>query len=143
MSYQPIEQHGVVGYLHTVALIAADGSVDFMCFPRFDSPTIFAALLDDRKGGRFQIAPAVGSVGHKQLYLPDSNILLSRFLGNDGVAEISDFMPAAETGDAHALVRRAKTVRGEVRYRMVCAPRFDYARAPHRVERRGKDGLFA
>lgn len=119
MGYQPIEQHGVVGDLHTVALVATDGSVDFMCFPRFDSPTIFAALLDERNGGRFQIAPTLGSVGHNQLHLPDSNILLSRFVATDGVAELSDFMPAAETGDAHALVRRVKTVRGEVRYRMV------------------------
>lgn len=142
MSYQPVENHGVVGDLHTVALVAMDGSIDFMCFPRFDSPTIFAALLDERNGGRFQIAPTLGSVGRKQLYLPDSNVLLTRFLSNVGVAEISDFMPAGERGDAHALVRRAKTVRGEVRYRMVCAPRFDYAHAPHRVERRGIDVLF-
>lgn len=145
MSHQPIENHGVVGDLRTVALVAMDGSVDFMCFPRFDSPTIFAALLDDQKGGRFQIAPMApteGGVGRKQLYLPDSNILLSRFLSNDGVAEISDFMPALENGDAHGLVRRAKTVRGEVRYRLVCAPRFDYARASHRVELRGRDALF-
>jgi GH15 family glucan-1,4-alpha-glucosidase len=142
MSYQPIEHHGVVGDLHTVALVAMDGSIDFMCFPRFDSPTIFAALLDERKGGRFQIAPTLGSVGRKQIYLPDSNILLSRFLSNEGVAEISDFMPAEESGAAHALVRRAKTVRGEVRFRLVCAPRFDYARAPHRAERRGTDILF-
>jgi GH15 family glucan-1,4-alpha-glucosidase len=145
MSYQPIEDHGVVGDLRTVALVAMDGSIDFMCFPRFDSPTIFAALLDDQKGGRFQIAPIAptqGGVGRKQLYLPDSNILLSRFVSSEGAAEISDFMPAEETGDPQALVRRAKTVRGEVRYRLVCAPRFDYARASHRVEMRGRDVLF-
>ncbi len=142
MSYQPIEHHGVVGDLHTVALVAMDGSIDFMCFPRFDSPTIFAALLDDQKGGRFQIAPTLGSFGRKQTYLPDSNILLSRFLSNEGVAEISDFMPAEDGGAAHALIRRAKTVRGEVRFRLVCAPRFDYARAAHRVELRGTDVLF-
>src|SRR5262249_18357399 len=92
VSYQPVEHHGVVGDLHRVALVAMDGSIDFMCFPQFDSPTIFAALLDERQGGRFQIAPALGSVGRRQLYLPDSNVLLTRFLSNEGVAEISDFM---------------------------------------------------
>jgi GH15 family glucan-1,4-alpha-glucosidase len=143
MSYLSIEQHGVVGDLHTVALVGMDGSIDFMCFPRFDSPTIFGSLLDERQGGHFQIAPTLGSVGRKQLYLPDSNVLLTRFLSNEGVAEISDFMPAEEQGDAHALVRRAKTVRGEIQYRMVCAPRFDYARARHRVERRGTGVVFA
>src|ERR1700730_6485369 len=126
MSYEPIEHHGVIGDLHSVALVAMDGSIDFMCFPRFDSPTIFAALLDDQKGGRFQIAPVRNDYGRKQVYLPDSNILLSRFLFQEGVAEISDFMPAEEAGQAHALIRRAKAVRGEVRLRLVCAPRFDY-----------------
>jgi GH15 family glucan-1,4-alpha-glucosidase len=142
MSYLPIEQHGVVGDLHTVALVGMDGSIDFMCFPRFDSPTIFGSLLDERTGGRFQIAPTLGSVGRRQHYFPDSNVLLTRFLSTGGVAEISDFMPAEESGEAHALVRRAKTARGEVRYRLMCAPRFDYARASHRVERRGNDVLF-
>jgi GH15 family glucan-1,4-alpha-glucosidase len=142
MSYLPIAQHGVVGDLHTVALVGMDGAIDFMCFPRFDSPTIFASLLDERNGGRFEIAPTLGSVGRRQQYLPDSNVLLTRFLSNDGVTEISDFMPAEESGEAHALVRRVKTARGEVRYRLVCAPRFDYARASHRVERRGSDILF-
>jgi GH15 family glucan-1,4-alpha-glucosidase len=142
MGYPPIERHGVIGDLHTVALVAMDGSIDFMCFPHFDSPTIFATLLDDREGGRFQIAPVLSDVGQKQIYLPDSNILLSRFLSREGVAEISDFMPADEAGQAHTLIRRAKTIRGEVRFRLVCAPRFDYARAPHRAEAQGQDILF-
>jgi GH15 family glucan-1,4-alpha-glucosidase len=119
-----------------------DGSIDFFAFPRFDSPTVFAALLDCEKGGRFQIAPCLGDARQKQLYLPDSNILLTRFLADDGVAEISDFMPIEPAGQVHDLVRRVKTIRGEVSYRMLCAPRFDYARARHRVEQRDGEVLF-
>src|ERR1700722_20376176 len=77
---EPIENHAVIGDLNTVALVALNGSIDFMCFPRFDSPSIFAALLDPEKGGHFQIAPELNGAKHKQLYLPDSNILLTRFL---------------------------------------------------------------
>ena len=110
----PIESHAIIGDLHTVALVALDGGIDFLCFPRFDSPTIFAALLDPERGGRFEIAPQLDGVRHRQPYLPDSNILLTRFLAADGVAEISDFMPVAEVENAHSLVRRVKTVRGEL-----------------------------
>ena len=141
MAYHPIENYGIVGDLHTVALIAENASVDFMCFPRFDSPTIFAALLDDNKGGRFKIHPILDQVRHKQLYLPDSNVLVSRFLSEQGVAEVSDFMSVEEVGEPHTLVRRARTVRGEVRFRMLCAPRFDYARTHHSAEP-VKDGVI-
>ena len=135
MNYRPIEDHGIIGDLNTVALVSLDGSIDFMCFPHFDSPTIFAALLDHAKGGRFKIAPELERVTHKQLYLPDTNILLTRFLSAEGVAEVSDFMPIEAGPIAHDVVRRVKTVRGEIRFRMVCAPRFDYGRADHKVER--------
>jgi GH15 family glucan-1,4-alpha-glucosidase len=142
--YQPIENYGVVGDLETVALVGADGSIDSLCFPRFDSPSVFAALLDRERGGRFQIAPLFPrrEARHKQLYLPDSAVLLSRFLAGDGVAEVSDLMPVAESGGAHCLVRRVKAVRGEIPFRAVCAPAFDYARAPHRVERRKGEVVF-
>ena len=143
MESQPIENHGIIGDLHTAALVGMDGSIDFMCFPRFDSPTIFAALLDPEKGGRFQIAPAqADGFRHKQLYFPDTNMLLTRFLSNDGVAEISDFMPIEHLGHCHDLVRRVKAVRGEISLRMVCAPRFDYGRAEHRRQKRGNEVLF-
>src|SRR5882757_9692125 len=120
--FQPIENHAVIGDLHTVALVALDGTIDFLCFPCFDSPTIFAALLDAERGGSFRIAPDLDGAKHKQLYLPDSNVLLTRFLSADGVAEISDFMPVEEAGNAHSLVRRVKTVRGEIRFTVRCAP---------------------
>jgi GH15 family glucan-1,4-alpha-glucosidase len=135
--YQPIENYGVVGDLHTVALVGMNGSIDFMCFPEFDSPSIFAALLDHRRGGSFELAPTLPGMRHKQLYLPDSNILLTRFLSDEGVAEVSDFMTISEDEPSNALVRRVKTVRGDVRFRMRCAPRFDYGRAAHRVHKRG------
>ena len=135
--YAPIEDYGVIGDLHTVALVGKDGSIDFLCLPSFDSPSVFAALLDAERGGRFQIAPQLDDAVHRQLYLPDTNVLLTRFLSDSGVAEVSDFMPVEDAGVAHNLVRRAKTVRGEVRFCMRCDPRFDYARATHTVERRG------
>jgi len=135
MGYLPIENHGVIGDLSTVALVGTDGSIDFMCLPEFDSPSVFASLLDDRCGVRFQLAPLLEGAREKQLYLPDTCILLTRFLATGGVAEVSDFMPIESTRGGHRVVRRAKTVRGEVRFRMVCQPRFDYARAKHTVER--------
>jgi GH15 family glucan-1,4-alpha-glucosidase len=141
-AYKPIEAYGVIGDLRTAALVGRDGSIDFLCFPRFDSPTVFAALLDARRGGAFQVAPVLEDVRYKQLYLPDANVLLSRFLSDEGVAEVSDFMTVEPDRPSGTLVRRAKTVRGRVRFRLVCAPRFDYGRAAHRVEVRGQDVLF-
>jgi GH15 family glucan-1,4-alpha-glucosidase len=135
-----IEDHAIIGDLNTVALVALDGTIDFFCFPRFDSPSVFASLLDPARGGHFSIKPLLNGATHKQLYLPDSNILLTRFLSADGVVEISDFMPVEEVGISHNLVRRVKCVRGETEIRMVCAPRFNYARSSHKVERIGTDG---
>ena len=138
MKYRPIEDYGIIGDLHTVALVSKGGSIDYMTFPRFDSPTIFAALLDAEKGGCFRLEPLLSEnederVTNRQLYLPDSNILLTRFLSKEGVAELSDFMPVRDE-HRHRVVRRVKIIRGEVRFRLVCAPRFDYARAAHTAE---------
>jgi GH15 family glucan-1,4-alpha-glucosidase len=140
--YPPIESHAVIGDLQTVALVALDGTIDFLCLPNFDSPTVFASLLDADKGGHFAVHPVLTEMRHKQLYLPDTNVLLTRFLSADGVAEISDFMPIHRAPHASRVVRRVKTVRGEVRFRMRCAPRFDYARATHRVDRTEDGALF-
>jgi GH15 family glucan-1,4-alpha-glucosidase len=141
--YAPIEDYGIIGDLHTVALVGKNASIDFLCLPSFDSPSIFAALLDADRGGRFQIAPRLDDAVHTQLYLPDTNVLLTRFLSDSGVAEVSDFMPVEDAGVAHNLVRRAKTVRGELSFAMRCDPRFDYGRATHTAERRGeKEILF-
>jgi len=135
--YAPIGEYGVIGDMNSVALVGMDGSIDFLCLPDFDSPSVFAALVDAERGGRFQIAPLLERAARKQLYLPDTNVLLTRFLDADGVAEVSDFMPVEDAGYAHTLVRRAKTVRGEVRFQMRCDPRFDYGRDTHTAERRG------
>ena len=136
--YPPIEDHGVIGDLHTVALVARDGTIDFMCAPRFDSPPVFASLLDHDRGGRFELAPVLDHARLKQLYLPDTNVLLTRFLSADGVAEISDFMPVGETDRVRAVVRRVKSVRGDLKFRMRCVPRFGYGPQAHRVT--GDDG---
>src|ERR1700742_3261285 len=114
MSYLPIENHGIIGDLHTAALVGMDGSIDFMCFPHFDSPTIFAALLDHKKGGHFKISPVAGKFRKHQRYFPNTNIVLTRFLGESGIAEVSDFMAMEHLGHSHSLIRRVKAVRGEI-----------------------------
>jgi len=138
----PIGDHGVIGDLNTVALVAMDGTIDFMCFPSFDSPTLFAALLDHARGGAFRLAPRFAAAQRKQMYLPDTCILLTRFMSADGVAELCDFMPIEEMGHAHDLIRRVRTIRGEVEFELVFDPRFDYGRAAHRVEKHGATLLF-
>ncbi|MFQ5926811.1 MAG: glycoside hydrolase family 15 protein [Terriglobia bacterium] len=137
MAYQPIENYGIIGDMHTAALVGMDGSIDWLCFPRFDSPSVFAALLDDQKGGRFKIAPTREGVSHKQFYWPDTNVLITRFLSRDGVAEITDYMPVDEPHPwhgEHQLVRRVSVVRGSMALRMECRPVFNYARDPHEVQ---------
>src|SRR5262245_13407269 len=121
-----------------------NGAIDFFCFPEFDSPTVFASLLDAKNGGHFCVSPVLEDARTKQLYLPETNVLLTRFLSDEGVGEISDFMviPPEGAEQNQALVRRAKTVRGEVRFRMECMPRFDYGRAKHRTERKKNEVLF-
>jgi GH15 family glucan-1,4-alpha-glucosidase len=142
MPYEPIENYGIIGNLETVALVGRNGSVDFCCAPFFDSPSVFAALLDDARGGRFCIAPLLDGATTKQLYLPDTNVLLTRFLADDGVVEISDFMPIHEDGAPTVIVRRVETVRGEVRFRMQCMPRPDYARARVTIERAARSSAL-
>lgn len=143
MSYQPIENYGLIGDLTTTALVGMDGSIDFMCFPRFDSPTIFAAILDDQRGGRFRIAPVSAAFKRRQYYLPETNILITRFLAEDGVAEISDLMSMHHLGHSHNLVRRLKVVRGEIEFHVEFSPRFDYGRASHTIQRHAREFIFA
>jgi GH15 family glucan-1,4-alpha-glucosidase len=140
--YKPIENYGVIGDLATTALVNLNGSIDFMCFPRFDSPTIFAALLDAKRGGYFRIAPTHCEFKNRQRYFPDTNVLLTRFLGDSGIAEISDFMAMEHLGHRHTLVRRVKVVRGEIEFQMVCAPKFDYGRTSHTIEKKSHKLIF-
>jgi GH15 family glucan-1,4-alpha-glucosidase len=137
--YQPIEDYAVIGDLHTVALVGRNGSIDWCCIPRFDSPSVFGSLLDAGKGGFFQIAPLVDDtikMGRKQLYLPETNILITRFLTADGVGEITDFMPVKASrivDHQHNIVRSVAVVRGELSFEMICRPAFNFARDPHKV----------
>ncbi|MGE5403021.1 MAG: glycoside hydrolase family 15 protein [Ignavibacteriales bacterium] len=131
MDYQPIENYGVIGDLNTIALAGLNGSIDFLCFPNFDSPSVFASLLDANNGGCFRICPIRNDIKNKQLYIPDTNVLLTRFLSREGVGEITDFMLVEELFKGHLLIRRITTVRGELTYRMNCSPRFNYARSDH------------
>ena len=135
--YLPIENHGVIGDMNTIALVGINGCIDFMCFPDFDSPTIFASLLDKEKGGYFSVSPSHKDLHTKQLYLPDTNVLLTRFLSDEGVGEITDFMPIEEEDKSQTLARRVTAVRGEMEFHMQCRPRFNYARSHHEAEQVG------
>ncbi len=132
-----IDDHGVIGDLRTCAMIANDGTIDYLCWPELDSPSVFAALLDSDEAGLFSLAPDWQHARQQQLYLPDTNILQTRWLDDAGVAEITDYMPIC---DAHnktpRLVRRVKMVRGSAKFHLLCAPRHDYARAETRTELR-------
>src|SRR5690242_4737681 len=129
MRYQPIENHGIVGNMHTAALVSLDGSVDWLCLPRFDSPSVFGAILDADKGGRFRIAPAAAAAAasalrQKQYYWPETNVLVTRFLHPDGIAEVEDYMPVGPGAAPDAqLVRRVRVVRGQLALEMECARR--------------------
>ncbi|HEX5657241.1 MAG TPA: glycoside hydrolase family 15 protein, partial [Polyangiales bacterium] len=131
-----IDEHGVIGDLATVALVGLDGTIDFLCWPRFDSPTVFAGLLDHERGGSWQLAPLEGpELRRKQMYLADTNVLFTRFnQDGDGRTKQVDLMAVEDA--QQRVVRVVEGVRGSVAHRMVCAPRFDYARASHRVEAR-------
>src|SRR5215813_4176100 len=134
MPYQPIENYGIIGNMRTAALVGIDGSIDWFCYPYFDSPSIFGAILDDEKGGRFKITAVADGLKRKQLYWPSTNILVTRFLLADGIAELEDFMPVGVTPDApgyRAIYRRVRCVKGTVRFSMLCSPAFDYGRASH------------
>ena len=100
MSYQPIENYGIIGNMRTVALVGMNGSIDWYCYPQFDSPSTFGAILDDKKGGRFQISAGAEGVRHKQVYWPSTNVLVTRFLLGDGIAELEDFMPVGLPSDS-------------------------------------------
>ena len=142
----PIADHGLIGDLQTAALVATDGTIDFYCCPRFDSPSVFAALLDPHRGGYFRVTPADTDYVTKQLYFPDSAILITRFMDADGVGEVIDFMPIEHPKTAtahHELVRRVRVVRGTMRFTFECAPRFDYGRRPHDLMLADRGAVFS
>jgi GH15 family glucan-1,4-alpha-glucosidase len=144
MSFEPIENYGVIGNMRSIALASVNGSIDFLCYPNFDSPTVFAALLDDERGGSFQIQPQLGKRHVRQLYLPETNILLTRFLADEGVAELTDYMPiGTDGGQPNEIIRTVAVIRGEVDFKMRCEPRFNYAMCGHTLKIEDRSAIFS
>ncbi|NBC00346.1 MAG: glycoside hydrolase family 15 protein, partial [Bacteroidetes bacterium] len=150
--YRPIEDYGLIGDMRTVALVSTEGAIDWCCLPRFDAPSIFGRILDHEKGGTFHLRVSGDDVETKQFYWPDTNVLVTRFLSEDGVGEVRDFMPvggeASEDGvgevrdfmpvggeavnpEERQIIRTARAVRGTVPFQLDCLPAFDFARAEH------------
>lgn len=143
MAYQPIENYGVIGNMRSIALVGMNGSIDFLCYPNFDSPTVFASLLDEKNGGSFWLQPEIDGEHSRQLYLPQTNILITRFLSESGVAELTDFMPIAGDGsEPNEIIRTVSVVKGDIQFLLRCAPRFDYGRSEHELEVEGTHAIF-
>jgi GH15 family glucan-1,4-alpha-glucosidase len=143
--YLPIAEHGMVGDLHTIALVGTNGTIDWYCCPAFDAPSVFGAILDNEKGGFYALRPDAEEWDAKQLYFPETNVLITRFFTEDGVGEVQDFMPidqAELTAHRHRLVRRVVVVRGHMDFQIEVQPRFDYGRAEHEVEMHPHGVLF-
>jgi RpiB/LacA/LacB family sugar-phosphate isomerase len=144
-TYLPIAEHGLVGDLHTVALVGTTGTIDWYCCPAFDAPSVFGSILDADDGGFYAIRPADDGWTSRQLYFPDTNILITRFFTESGVGEVQDFMPIESVDPGahrHRLIRRVVVVRGEMRFMIEMQPRFDYGRAEHEVEMHPHGVLF-
>ncbi|UKY51234.1 glycoside hydrolase family 15 protein [Streptomyces inhibens] len=143
--YPLIENHGLLGDLQTAALVTTDGTVDWFCSPRFDSPSVFGALLDKDKGGHCTVRPLHTTHATKQLYLPDTAILVTRFMTEAGAGEVLDFMPVTGTTvtAGHRLVRMVRCVRGSMTFEIEIAPRFDYGRKAHQLHVTEHGAVFA
>ncbi len=136
MAYQNIENYGMIGNMRTSSLVGMDGSIDWMCFPHFDSPSIFGRILDKTIGGYFKIAPLDTDLKHKQFYWPDTNVLITRFMGYHGVCEVVDYMPVGNTRigeQQNRLVRLVRMIRGKMIIRVECSPAFNYALGSHEL----------
>ncbi|MFC1226314.1 glycoside hydrolase family 15 protein [Pedobacter sp. BG31] len=141
--FQPIENYGVIGNLKTIALVSLNGSIDFLCAPKFDSPTVFASMLDSEKGGYFSVEPQLENSTSKQLYLPGTAVLLTRFFAEQGIAELSDYMPVSkETDFPSAIVRQIKSIRGNITFKVFCVPAFGYMKSEHTVWHENDELVF-
>jgi GH15 family glucan-1,4-alpha-glucosidase len=142
--YLPIADHGLIGNLRTVALVGTNGTIDWYCCPRFDSPSVFGSLLDSERGGSFELTADVAA-RTKQFYFPDTNVLITRFFATDGVGEIQDFMPVSDDRPQirhHRLIRRVVCVRGALPFRARVAPRFGYGVEPHTLRMEEGRAIF-
>ncbi len=143
--YPLIADHGLIGDLQTAALVTTDGSIDWFCAPRFDSGSIFGALLDHRRGGHFRVRPTAEAFTRKQLYFPDTAILVTRYMTEAGVGEVVDFMPVSSSTVAtnrHRIVRMVRCVRGQMTFEVDLAPRFDYGRERHETQMADGGAVF-
>jgi len=142
----PIEAHGVIGDLRTVALVSLHGDIDWMCWPRFDSPSVFGSLLDRERGGHFQISTVSSDTVCRQVYWAQTNVLVTRFYSEQGVGEVIDFMTVEDAvtdpDGPRRLVRHVRAARGAVDFQLTCEPAFDYARAEHHLELDDSGALF-
>jgi GH15 family glucan-1,4-alpha-glucosidase len=141
--YLPVSEHGLIGDMHSVALVGTNGTIDWYCCPSFDAPSLFGSLLDADRGGCFELAAAVPAKT-RQFYHPDTNVLITRFFAQDGVGEIQDFMPVRCPAEAqqHQLIRRVLCVRGTMPFRARVSPRFGYGMDPHTLTEVEAGALF-
>jgi GH15 family glucan-1,4-alpha-glucosidase len=148
-NYRPIDDYALIGDCRSAALVSRDGSIDWLCWPRFDSPSLFAALLDDQSGGRFRIRP-VGEFRTERRYLKDTNVLETVFLTAQGSLSLRDLMPVAGEADKnaaltaeHEILRAIEGISGSVELEITYTPRPDYARKCPPLERRGELGIWS
>ena len=141
--YPPIGYYALIDDGRSAELVARDGSLDWLCWPRFDSPAIFAALLDSERGGRFSIRP-VGPFRSERRYLPDSNVLETVFHTPDGAIALRDLMPVATEEEKridlrpeHEILREVEGLHGEVGVEVVYAPRPYYGAIQPALRQRG------
>ena len=145
MAYLPIQDYGIIGNMRSVALVGINGSIDWFCFPNFDSPSIFARMLDEHKGGFLRVSPKEEDFKSKQFYWPDTNVLITRFSVEGGIVDVTDYMPVGKdvkTEMDYHIVRRIKGVHGTVKMKLECKPAFNYARDSHELELTGKGAIF-
>ncbi|MEO0457740.1 MAG: trehalase-like domain-containing protein, partial [Cyanobacteria bacterium P01_A01_bin.114] len=143
MGYQPIDNYGIIGNMRTTALIGPNGSIDWFCYPNHDSPSVFAAVLDEQKGGYFQIIATAENICRKQFYWPETNVLVTRFLSDTGVGEVVDFMPVGADEPSQWIIRQVRARRCSMRFQLTCDPAFNYAQAEHHTKLVDEGAVFA